>query len=164
MYPPFNLVQRLLVEECAVDPALVPSAEAVADLSLDPLLNRAVLDGLDRWCPGALSPAQRLAVELAADGTSLARAVQEVAHIQFLDLLIGQCGLPLEALSPDADFVTLDIDSLHLVELAVVMEERLSVQLPDYGSSVNRSLTLRKAAALFESARSVTVTVPAGRP
>lgn len=151
MTPPLSLVHRLLVEDCAADPSLVPPESELAGFRLDPLLAERLAAALDRHCPLVLPEETKAAARTAATAGRAAELVQDFPYVQLLDLLIERCGIPTQDLSPEADFTQLDIDSLHLVELMVMAEERLDMQLPDHGADLHRNITLREAAALFRA-------------
>ncbi|NEC86407.1 phosphopantetheine-binding protein [Streptomyces sp. SID12501] len=161
MTPPLSLLHRLLVEECDVDPALVQAQTEPEDLRLGLLLAGKLLVALERRYHLVLSEAQQASVRSAGTLGEVAELLQGMPYVQLLDLIVEQCGIPTEKLTPEADFTALDIDSLHLVELMVMAEQRLDTRLPDYGAALHRGMTLRESAALFETARDTSGDMPA---
>lgn len=49
----------------------------------------------------------------------------------FTEMLTEEFGVPAEDISPDATFEALGLDSLDVVELTLVLEERTGVKLED---------------------------------
>jgi len=49
----------------------------------------------------------------------------------FADILAKEFGVPAEDFAPDATFEALGLDSLDVVELTLVLEDRVGVKLSD---------------------------------
>lgn len=47
------------------------------------------------------------------------------------NILTGQFGVDASALSPDATFEALELDSLDLVEITLVIDDELGARIPD---------------------------------
>lgn len=69
-------------------------------------------------------------------------------------LLVSRFAVPEADLSPDATFADLDLDSLALVEFALVAEKEFGVRIAD--DEVSPDATVRDAAELL-GAKGVTV-------
>lgn len=69
-------------------------------------------------------------------------------------LLVGRFAVPEAELGPDVTFAELDLDSLALVEFALVAEQEFGVPIAD--DEVTPDATVRNAAELL-SAKGVTV-------
>ena len=69
-------------------------------------------------------------------------------------ILIDKFQVPADSLSPATRFEELDFDSLVLVELAVVLENRFGIEVPE--GELQPEQTLGEAAALL-SRKGVTV-------
>jgi len=69
-------------------------------------------------------------------------------------LLVDKYGMVEGDLDADATFESLEVDSLVLIEMAVVLERRFAVRVPD--SELVPELTIGEAAALVESKRLAT--------
>jgi acyl carrier protein len=59
--------------------------------------------------------------------------------------VLTDLGVPAEEIRPDATFVELDLDSLALIELSVVVEERTGIRVLD----LTPGSTLAEAAAVL---------------
>lgn len=62
-------------------------------------------------------------------------------------VLVGRFAVPEDELRPDATFADLDLDSLALVEFALVAEKEFGVQIAD--DEVSPNATVRDAAELL---------------
>jgi acyl carrier protein len=57
--------------------------------------------------------------------------VSEDLYATFTELLTEEFGVPQDDVSPDATFEALGLDSLDVVELTLVLEEKTGVKLED---------------------------------
>ncbi|MCC3766192.1 phosphopantetheine-binding protein [Streptomyces sp. UNOC14_S4] len=67
-------------------------------------------------------------------------------------LLSEHFGIEKSELRPEATFEELEMDSLALVELAVIVEDKLGVRLPDNIDGLGLSATLAEAVEFLERA------------
>ncbi|MEU5424865.1 phosphopantetheine-binding protein [Streptomyces olivoreticuli] len=67
-------------------------------------------------------------------------------------LLSEHFGFEESELRPEATFEELEMDSLALVEVAVIVEDRLGVRLPDDAGGLGLSTTLAEAVEYLERA------------
>ena len=65
------------------------------------------------------------------------------------DILVGTFKVPAEGLTADTTFDALGLDSLDLVELTLVVEERTGMKIGD--DEVEKILTVGDAVALLET-------------
>ncbi|MFE0186440.1 acyl carrier protein [Streptomyces sp. NPDC058989] len=73
------------------------------------------------------------------------------AYTEICTVLTETFGVEPDALRPSATFEELDLDSLALLEFALVMGERLGVSGAD--ADLRPAMTLREASAFVESLR-----------
>lgn len=66
-----------------------------------------------------------------------------------IDLLVDKFQIPADAVQLDATFDSLEVDSLVLVELAVILESRLGVVVAD--DELTKGQTLTEAAELVRA-------------
>ncbi len=78
--------------------------------------------------------------------------VQAFGAQALASLLKDYFNLPADKLSPTATIEELGLDSLGLMELVVVLEERTGADLNDRLSDISPSDTLEQVAATIESA------------
>ena len=52
-------------------------------------------------------------------------------YTRLADILTSQFGVDNDALSPDATFESLELDSLDLVEITLVVDDELGARIPD---------------------------------
>jgi acyl carrier protein len=138
---PFHVVGGTLPERLAriaeifdlpvvrdVDEAIRLASEEYAAMDVRDETERATVPAQERRTPDAQSPAQLIR-----------------------ELLVQKYGVFDGDLDTDATFESLEVDSLVLIELAVVLERRFAVRVPDH--ELVPELTLGEAAALVESKR-----------
>ena len=73
---------------------------------------------------------------------------------QIVDILVEKFALPRAALTPDAEFESLNLDSLVLTELTVILQGRFGIPIDE--SEVTGARTIGEVAALL-SAKGITV-------
>ncbi|MFI6769304.1 acyl carrier protein [Streptomyces sp. NPDC050355] len=96
-------------------------------------------------------PVSDVAADRVSDPTS-APGSDSGAHAEICAVLTETFGVEPDALRPSTTFQELDLDSLALLEFALVMGERLGVSGGD--ADLRPAMTLREASALVESLRS----------
>jgi acyl carrier protein len=63
------------------------------------------------------------------------------------DLLVGKLEVEPEILSPTAEFEAMELDSLTLVQLAILLEKRFGIEIEEYEIAAAR--TIENTAALL---------------
>lgn len=93
------------------------------------------------------------------------QAVQEMDEAALAELVHEFFGVPRDLLQPTATFDDLGLDSLALMELMVVLEERSGGELLDRLMDLSPASTLRAAAQVVkEAANASSGTVGASAP
>jgi short-subunit dehydrogenase/acyl carrier protein len=127
-------------------------------ITLSRLLPRTAADALIRWqfpVPAPDRPETSTAGRATAQEKTMSELYDTIAH-----QLTSHLGVDPGLVNPDVTFAALDIDSLSMIELAIMVEDQCGIEI----EGIDAESTLAQAVALLEEAlRQQQASTPGGR-